>query len=773
MDSSFKSFGLRACIIILITLVVYIPAIRAGFIWDDDLFLTQNRLIHADDGLYRFWFTTEPPDYFPLVSTLLWLEWRLWGMNATGYHVVNILFHALSSVVIWLVLRRLKIPGAWLAALIFAIHPVNVESVAWITERKNTQPMVFYLLAIWVYLKFESDGYRRWYLLALFLFLLALLSKTSVVMLPFVLLGCAWWQRGGITRKDLLHSIPFFILSGLLGLVTVWFQYNVAIGGEIVRTDGFFSRLAGAGWAVWFYIHKAIVPYKLSFVYPRWEIDATAIVSYLPIIVLLGCFAAFWRYRKGWGRPFLFGFGYYVLTLFPTLGFFNIYFMKYSLVADHWQYTSLIGIIALAVGIGDYILSRWYSAPRKWLAMAAVALVGMLCILSWKQESIYANNEMLWRDTISKNPNASIAQVNLGVLLRRQGRLEEAIAHFSKALQANPQHEGAHNNLGLALYEIGRLDEAISHYDRAIEIKPNYAVAHHNLGLAYVRQGKPGKAIDHFSRALQAKPDYPEAYDQLGMALWDQGKVNEAITSLSKALQIKPDYAEGHSNLAIVLAKTGDSEAAMHHFSQALQIQADFAEAHYNLGLLLYEEGSLQDAIRHFSRALRIKPEYVDAHHNLALALAKKGQIDEAISHFSEALKIKPDSAKVHLDLGLVLAEQGKIESAFKHFREAVKIEPELADGHYNLGLALAMQGRQDEAIVHLSKALEIKPDSAETHLNLGALLAGQARFDDAISHFSEALRIKPDFVEAEHYLRQALTDPRRKNKTSSVPTGH
>jgi tetratricopeptide (TPR) repeat protein len=504
---------------------------------------------------------------------------------------------------IWLVLRRLKIPGAWLAALVFAVHPVNVESVAWITERKNTQPMVFYLLTILLYLRFESSGSRRWYFLALFSFLLALLSKTSVVMLPFVLLGCAWWQRGKIVRNDLMRAIPFFALSGLLSLVTVWFQYN-AIGETVVRTDGFFSRLAGAGWAVWFYLYKALIPYKLSFVYPRWEIDATSILSYLPALILSGCFALFWRYRKSWGRPLLFGFGYYVVTLLPVLGFFNIYFMKYSLVADHWQYTSIIGIIAVAVAVGNSVWKQRPGALRRLLSVGTVALVGILCILTWRQGNIYADVETLWRDTISKNPKAWIAYNELGFALKQQGRLEEAIPQFSKALQIRPNDEAAHNNLGLALYEQGRVDEAVAHYSRALQINPDYAKAHNNLGIVLARQGRLDEAIGHYSKALRMERDFP-------------------------------DYVAAHYNLGVALALKGRQKQAMHYFSKAVKLKPEFAEAHYNLGAVLASQGSLEEAIDHFSEALRIRPDFAGAKHYMKRALEdiqKRKSVSNSIS---------------------------------------------------------------------------------------------------------------------------------------------
>jgi hypothetical protein len=266
---------------------------------------------------------------------------------------VNVLLHAVKAVPVWMILRRLKIPGDWLAGLVFAVHPVNVATVAWISEQKNTLSMLFYAVAILLYMRFDEEDRWRWYGLSLGAFLLALLSKTAVVMLPFVLLGCVWWLRGWVRRQDFLCSVPFLVLSLVMGLVTIWFEYNRDLGGHANRTDSFLSHLAVAGRAPWFYLYKAFLPFNLSVIYPKWDINASFWISYLSGMVLVGCLTLFWWKRRAWGRPLFFGLGYFVVMFFPASGFFDQAFYRQSLVADHWQYYSIVGAIALAIGAGS------------------------------------------------------------------------------------------------------------------------------------------------------------------------------------------------------------------------------------------------------------------------------------------------------------------------------------------------------------------------------------------------------------------------------------
>ena len=525
LPSSWRRDWLLGFLLVAVTLMAYQPVWQAGFIWDDDEFVTVNPVFKSAHSLYRLWFTASTLDYYPMTFSMLWLEWRIWANNPLGYHLVNVLLHALSAVLLWRVLQRLNIPGALLAAALFALHPVNVESVAWISEGKNTLAMFFYVGTLLSWLKFEDSGRRRWYGLALAAFALALFSKTAAAPLPLVLLGLAWWRRGRVGWKDVRRAVPFFLIAAALCWVTVWFHYHRAIGPEVVRTDGFWSRLAGAGWAVWFYLYKAVLPLNLAFVYPRWQIDVRNVLSYIPLVLLAAAFVVCWRWRRSLGKALFFGLAYFVVMLLPVLGFLNIYFMRYSLVADHWEYFAIIGPIVLAAAL-----------IRR--PVLAVVLLLALGALTWRQCGMYANVETLWLQTIRLNPESWMAQGNLGNALLQKGRVDEAITHFQKAVEIKADDADAHYNFGIALLQKGRLDEAITHLQEALQIKPDHAQAHNNLSIALRQKGRVDEAITHCQKALEIKPDFAEACYNLGVALGQKGKVDEAIAYYQKAIEL-------------------------------------------------------------------------------------------------------------------------------------------------------------------------------------------------------------------------------------------
>jgi protein O-mannosyl-transferase len=570
---------LRAVLILLATFIAYLPASRGGFVWDDETLIVHNSEIQASDGLHRLWLTTESPDYYPVTGSLWWLEWRLWGDDARGYHLVNVLLHVANALLVWMVLCRLKIPGAWLAALVFAVHPVNVASVAWISEEKNTLSMLFYATATLLYLRFDEDGRWSWYVLSLGVFLLALLSKTSLVTLPLVLLGLVWWLHGKIRLRDYLLSVPFFILSLVLGLVTVWFQSNRISQGQTIQTGGFLSHLVAAGWVPWFYLYKALLPYDLSAVYPKWNIDASSLASWLPGVILVASLGLFWWKRNTWGRPVFLASAYFVVTLSPVMGFIHQTFHRYSLVADQWQYHSIIGVIALIVGVAAAICHRMGKWARFVGVVMSVAVLMVLGVATWTRAGIYADSESLWWDTLAKNPDAWVAHSNLGVALAARGRIQEAMAQYEAALQANPNYAEAHYNLGLALMQSGKINEAMAQYEQALQADPNDAEAHYNLGVALMQSGRINEAIAQYEQALQTNPDYTQAHINLGAALMQSGRITEAIAQYEQALQTNPNLAEVHYNLAVALAQAGRFPEAITHLQEALRLKPDFPEA--------------------------------------------------------------------------------------------------------------------------------------------------------------------------------------------------
>ena len=494
-------------LLVVSTVIAYGPAIRGEFVWDDALYLRDNPLIKARDGLQRFWLTTEFTDYYALSNTSFWLEWRLWGANPTGYHVTNILLHVLNALLLWQLLRQLRVGGAGWAGLAFALHPVNVMSVAWISERKNLLSALFALLTVLAFVRWLDQKGRRWYWWAVGCFVLALLSKTAVVTLPAVLLLIVWWRSGKVSRSDFLSSVPFFALALGLGLVTIWFEQHRGIQAEIVQTAGLSARFAGAGCVVWFYLGKALWPVGLNVIYPHCDFAVNSAAAFLPLAALVGGAVILARLRTAGSRAALLALGCYVALLVPVLGFFDIGFFGYSNVADHWQYLPLLCVAAFVGGAGAQAAAVW---RWRWLP-----LVGGLALLglgwgTWQRAHVWQGELSLWGDTVQKNPGAWMAHNNLGNALLQAGRLDEASAHYQATLRLRPDYANAHYNLGIAAYQRGQLADAAIQFREVIRFKSQAADAHNNLGAVLVNLGSTNEAIAEFQAAVRLAPRWPE-----------------------------------------------------------------------------------------------------------------------------------------------------------------------------------------------------------------------------------------------------------------------
>ena len=585
---------LLAAAILFLTFLAYQPVWHAGFVWDDDVYVTDNQTLRSPDGLRKIWSSPGATvQYYPLVFTSFWAEHHLWQLKPLGYHLVNVLLHALNAILLWRVLRRLELPGAWLAAVIFAIHPVTVESVAWITERKNVLSCLFYLLAMSAFLRFrplaDTNVGRafdwRFYPVVLAAFLCALLSKTVTCSLPAVLLLLVWWKKGRVEKRDMLVMMPLFVLGALLGLVTLHLEKHAGASGTEWKLS-FVQRCLVAGRALWFYAGQLAWPRDLTFIYPRWTIDAGAAWQYLFPLAALAVIVGLWKLRSRIGRGPLVAVLCFAGTLVPALGFFDVYPFRYSYVADHFQYMACIGLIALTAGAGAAMVRRIGGYARDIAVAASVALLMALGSTTWEQAHAYRDLETLWRDTLAKNPGCWMAHVNLGTVLTEKGELQESIWHCEQALRLNPDFAEAHNNLGNAFLREGRINEAIGYYEQALRIQPNYADVQCNLGVALQQAGRVPEAMQHWQEALRLKPDYAAAYNNLGGALSQAGKPEEAIWHYEQALRIRPDYAEAHYNLGAALYQTGKREEAMEHYRQALRIKPDFVAARNALAQL-------------------------------------------------------------------------------------------------------------------------------------------------------------------------------------------
>ena len=617
-----------------LVLFCYWPALRGAILWDDPAHVPRPDL-QSWQGLGRIWTDIRATQqYYPVLFTAFWVEHRLWGDDTLGYHLVNVVNHTLSCCLLALLLRRLWGPartgepsgvpaGAeWFAAALFAVHPVCVESVAWITEQKNTLSLVFYLLAALVYLDFAERRRRTSYLLATLLFLCALGSKTVTVTLPVALLIVLGWKQGGLRwRRDVVPLLPWFLFSLTSGLLTSWIERHI-IGADVVVFDlTVVQRVLLSGRVLWFYLGKLAWPADLNFFYPKWEVagEAAGWAGYL--LAAVAVTVGLWILRRRWPGA-LAAWLVYGAGLFPVLGFFKVFFFGFTYVNDHFQYLPAISLLAAAAGGGAMVLTKAPRALRIAGVVCGVGMIGVLAVASHRQSRIYRDNETLSRTVIALNPASWMArQILATTLAKAPDRHAEALAEFQEVVRLNPGYPDGHVGLGVELGRLpGRRDEAIAEYRRALALRPDIPEANYNLALTLSAvPGHTTEVIAHYENALRAKPDYPEA----------------------------------HANLADLLEKFPDRmPEAMAHYQEALRLRPGFVAVHCRLAYLLSRlPGKQDEALAHYAEALRLDPDYIDAHNGLAMTYVMMGRPAEARREWETVLRLDPRQESVRRNL--------------------------------------------------------------------------------------------------------------------------
>ena len=621
--------------IVAATLAAYAPALMGGMIWDDTAHVTRADLATLH-GLWRIWFELgATQQYYPALHSAFWLEHRLWGGAVLGYHLTNVVLHAAAACLLAFALRRLwgaaSLAGAeWLAALLFALHPVCVESVAWISEQKNTLSTVFYLLAGLAFLRWREGtaiaaaGPDRHaarkaarpglYALATILFVVALLTKSVTATLPAALLVALWWRRGKLGwRTDAVPLIPWFALGGFAGSLTAWVErhYVGAIGPAFDLSP--VQRCLLAGRTFWFYLLKIAWPANLMFVYPRWTVDAGAWAQYAWPAAALAMMGALWMGRRRARGPLAAGL-YFAGSLFPALGFFNVYPFLFSFVADHWQYLASLGVFAAAAA-GLWMAMRTLSPGRRALGWPALGMI-LACegFLTWRQAGLYGNPRRLYEATLDRNPGCWLVHGEYANILLRDNRVDDALVHYQAVLRLNPGNAQAHNDVGVILHRLGRMPEAIAEFERTLDLRPDAADAHTNLGNVYSDMGRYAVAIAEYQASLRLHPE------------------SEA--------GVRARLARAHFAAGVTLAQSGRLAEAEGEYRESLRVEPDLAQAHANLGGALANMNRLPEAVAELEIAARLEPADAAVQYNLGLALRTAGRTEEAETHFAEAARL-------------------------------------------------------------------------------------------------------------------------------------
>ena len=640
---------LRAALIIAAALIAYLPATHGGYIWDDDVYVTENPLLSAPDGLRRIWFSLDSPSqYFPLVYTTFRIEHAIWGLNPAGYHWVNIVLHIANALLVWWLLSRLKIPGAWLAAMVFGLHPVHVESVAWITERKNVLSVFFFLLTLLAWTRFIAEEARKkwaFYALALVCSALALFAKTTACTLPAALLLILWLKHMPINRWRIAQVIPFLALGAGMGGLTIWWErFHQGTHGKLFAL-GLADRVLIATHAVWFYLGKILWPVNLAFSYPHWTLHPWNPLSYSWLLACLALCYVIYCAREDIGRGGEVAALYFVATLSPMLGFIMLYTFLYSFVADHYQYAASIGPIAL-VCAGVVTLAQSCKKIRNGVYAGSSVLLLALGFLTWKQCHIYESGKTIWSDTLRKNPGSLMAHFNLANQLMREGNYKEGLLHYDRAVEIDPTFVDARVNRADSLIVMGRPEDAEADYMAALKLDPGNDIAQNRFGTLLRKMNNPGDAAIHFQKAVELQPHYPLYRKNLADTLASLGDFSGALPNYLEIERLYPDQPQSHLELGPVWLGLGKPDETIREYSEAIRLDPRSAEAATKLAWVLATCGNPDfrnstQAIELAQRACELThQENAVALNTLAAAYAADGRFSDAVTTSLSALEI-------------------------------------------------------------------------------------------------------------------------------------
>jgi len=728
MPTGAAKLGARpaAAFVFAATALAHARSLAGGFIWNDRDYVTAPAL-RSWAGLGRIW--TEvgaTQQYYPLLHSLFWAQHRLWGDRPLGYHLVAVLLHAGAAVLFGYVLRELfrdrlpaRFDGAeWLAALLFGLHPVHVESVAWISEQKNTWSLAFYLAAARAYLAFDRSRRPGAYALASALFVLSLLCKTVTATLPAALLVALWWRRGRLDWRRDGGPLGAWLLAGAAaGRFSSGVErlYGGAVGPDFDLSP--LARMLVAGRAFWFYLLNLIAPFRLDFIYPRWVVDPSAWWQWLFPLAAAALAVVLWAVRRRSRAP-LAACLFFAGSLVPVLGFVNLYGARYSWVWDHWQYQADLGPIALVAGA---VVGCW--SPRaarlggRPAAAAAVLLATVgLGTLAWRHTGMFHDDWTLYAENLRLNPASWMAHNNRGLLLEAQpGHADEAMAEYRAALALKPDFQEAHNNLGHSLEQRGQLTAAAQEYEAAVRIRPNFADAYYNLGNAEAEQGHWAAALAAYRRAVQVRPGSADFHYNLANALVATGDPAAAEAEYRTVLALDPGHAGAHNNLGRLLYRQpGHRAEAIEQYRQALRL-ADSPEAHTNLGQALADDpATAAAAAAEFQAAIAQRPAYPDAHYYLASLLARQGDLPGAQAELERTLALNPNLAEAHNNLAILLARQGRFRPALAELEAALRLNPGFAPAYFARAAVLAQLGDRDGAAATLHQLLQLEPGNPQ-----------------------------------------------------------